>query len=304
MASYNDRVSVRWVGWDRFFDRLETAANALLAEEVEAAAVSGDRGSGRTSEQMLADPQWAVFVWCNEQLIYPRQLAKRLHRRDLRIVGPSWLEDEGWRGSSFSAVVLDHALRLTDGQRRGLSGLLSMVRMRGETVKISQTPERKELTPGKAVYDAVVQAAAAWERTLAVLAHAASATEMSREAAGKCVREAMEHQMRLSSIISDASDAMEECVDAGQGQEARAWIDALDEMRRIGEAVGVAVRLANGNSSDPYHPQSLDWMWKAEERARRKANLRDGEPCGHPGCLSHVSHPCEGCGRVAGRREG
>lgn len=24
-------------------------------------------------------------------------------------------------------------------------------------------------------------------------------------------------------------------------------------------------------------------------------------PCGHPGCLNHVSHPCEGCGRVAGR---
>lgn len=27
----------------------------------------------------------------------------------------------------------------------------------------------------------------------------------------------------------------------------------------------------------------------------------DGEPCDHPGCLSHVSHPCEGCGRIAGR---
>lgn len=26
-----------------------------------------------------------------------------------------------------------------------------------------------------------------------------------------------------------------------------------------------------------------------------------GESCGHPGCLSHVSHPCEGCGRIAGR---
>ncbi len=25
-----------------------------------------------------------------------------------------------------------------------------------------------------------------------------------------------------------------------------------------------------------------------------------GEPCSHPGCLSHRSHPCEGCGRVAG----
>jgi len=29
--------------------------------------------------------------------------------------------------------------------------------------------------------------------------------------------------------------------------------------------------------------------------------LREGEPCSHPGCLHHVSHPCEGCGRVAGR---
>ena len=23
-----------------------------------------------------------------------------------------------------------------------------------------------------------------------------------------------------------------------------------------------------------------------------------GEPCKHPGCKSHISHPCEGCGRV------
>ena len=29
--------------------------------------------------------------------------------------------------------------------------------------------------------------------------------------------------------------------------------------------------------------------------------LKHGEPCEHPGCLSHVSHPCEGCGRIAGR---
>lgn len=28
--------------------------------------------------------------------------------------------------------------------------------------------------------------------------------------------------------------------------------------------------------------------------------LRDGEPCSHPGCLSHRSHPCEGCGRTGG----
>lgn len=30
--------------------------------------------------------------------------------------------------------------------------------------------------------------------------------------------------------------------------------------------------------------------------------LRDGEPCSHPGCLSYVTEPCEGCHRIAGRK--
>lgn len=28
--------------------------------------------------------------------------------------------------------------------------------------------------------------------------------------------------------------------------------------------------------------------------------FKSGEPCDHPGCLNHITHPCEGCGRVAG----
>jgi hypothetical protein len=32
----------------------------------------------------------------------------------------------------------------------------------------------------------------------------------------------------------------------------------------------------------------------------RREPLRDGEPCRHPGCLSHISHPCEDCGRIGG----
>lgn len=28
--------------------------------------------------------------------------------------------------------------------------------------------------------------------------------------------------------------------------------------------------------------------------------IEDGQPCDHPGCLSHLTHPCEGCGRVGG----
>lgn len=37
------------------------------------------------------------------------------------------------------------------------------------------------------------------------------------------------------------------------------------------------------------------------ERGREALTIRDGEPCEHSGCLSHLSHPCEGCGRIGGR---
>jgi len=29
--------------------------------------------------------------------------------------------------------------------------------------------------------------------------------------------------------------------------------------------------------------------------------LQNGEPCEHKGCLHHITHPCEGCGRIGGR---
>ena len=28
--------------------------------------------------------------------------------------------------------------------------------------------------------------------------------------------------------------------------------------------------------------------------------LKDHEPCSHKGCLNHITHPCEGCGRISG----
>ncbi len=33
----------------------------------------------------------------------------------------------------------------------------------------------------------------------------------------------------------------------------------------------------------------------------KKIKYNDGEPCMHKGCLSHLSHPCEGCGRINGK---
>lgn len=41
-----------------------------------------------------------------------------------------------------------------------------------------------------------------------------------------------------------------------------------------------------------------DLLAEAKENKRR---YRDYEPCEHPGCLSHISHPCENCGRVGGK---
>ncbi len=35
----------------------------------------------------------------------------------------------------------------------------------------------------------------------------------------------------------------------------------------------------------------------------QQTTYKDGEPCRHPGCLHHLSHPCEGCGRLGARDE-
>ena len=43
-------------------------------------------------------------------------------------------------------------------------------------------------------------------------------------------------------------------------------------------------------------------MIQLTDSPRSRRPLRDGDPCDHPGCLSHISHPCEGCGRIGGRR--
>jgi hypothetical protein len=65
----------------------------------------------------------------------------------------------------------------------------------------------------------------------------------------------------------------------------------------------------------PSWAKDLLWLWQGPfieedilDRLRRVsaptlgtgAGIPDGVACGHPGCLSHVTHPCEGCGRIAG----
>jgi len=67
--------------------------------------VSAERGTGRTTRQMLTAARGSIFVWCNDVLHYPRELARFLGREDLTIVGASSIRDSSLRGT---CVVVDH----------------------------------------------------------------------------------------------------------------------------------------------------------------------------------------------------
>ena len=74
----------------------------------------------RTTEQMKSAPRGAVFVWCTENLAYPRALAAHLGRQDLELRTPSWCAT-GLRGREPCAVVLDHAARLSQAGMQALT---------------------------------------------------------------------------------------------------------------------------------------------------------------------------------------
>ena len=68
------------------------------------------RQSGRTTQQMLAAPEGAIYVWTNSRVTYPTDLSHHLKRSDLRIVPASWLAFTGNVEGGTEKVVLDHAM--------------------------------------------------------------------------------------------------------------------------------------------------------------------------------------------------
>ena len=86
------------------------------------------RGDGTTTLQMTDAAEGALFIWCNGHLDYPRQLARKLGRTDLKIYSPSALENHFLAGLRFPAIVLDHACDLTADQIYGFNRLLTFVR--------------------------------------------------------------------------------------------------------------------------------------------------------------------------------
>jgi len=92
--------------------------------------MTGERGTGITTRQMTEAPTGAVYVWCNSELLYPMHLALHLGRRDLQIVGPSWLDmPKCYR--LLTGVVVDHAADLTENQLNGLDDVRRRIAEQG-----------------------------------------------------------------------------------------------------------------------------------------------------------------------------
>lgn len=86
-----------------------------------------DRGSGRTRAQMLVAPNNAVFIWCSDHVDYPKALAHKLLRADLKVVPLSWLD---WPpgDKNITGVVVDHWTYMSPLRQINLDRVLATVR--------------------------------------------------------------------------------------------------------------------------------------------------------------------------------
>lgn len=74
------------------------------------------RKTGETTRQMLDAPKDALYIWCNDNLGYPKALAQYLGRGDLQIFGLSALNGDRLLGRVFTDIIVDHAARMNHDQ--------------------------------------------------------------------------------------------------------------------------------------------------------------------------------------------
>lgn len=86
------------------------------------------RRTGRTAEQLNNAPKGAVFVWCNDRIAYPRDLADSLERKDITVRPLSWLQKQYVIGIRPVHVIVDHAAELQKGHQDALNYLKAVER--------------------------------------------------------------------------------------------------------------------------------------------------------------------------------
>jgi hypothetical protein len=92
-----------------------------------------------TRKQMENAAPGALFVWCNNQIYYPKDLAKRIGRGDLRIIGPAGLDGPPLT-FGFPEIIVDHAALLSRRQHEAVEELRAKAAQGG---KWPQNPAQK-----------------------------------------------------------------------------------------------------------------------------------------------------------------
>ena len=138
----------------------------------------------------------------------------------------------------------------------------------------------------------------------------------------KPTRLSLEKRTRLEATIREETDGIQvpmfvegaihvECSSAQAFAEILNYLVHADEaiiavqtaISALQMAKGPAERVPDLRRLQDIHFRLTGWHFTSTSKPAplERVPLKDGVPCSHRGCLSHVSHPCEGCGRIAGR---
>lgn len=110
--------------------RVESELGKLQARLAKIRAMEVSNEEPESVEQMRQAPHKAVFFWRNTEFLEATRLAVIADRDDLEIYGIDSLNDgrtEMFRGQRLSGVVVDHAAKLTDEQKRNHDFLLCRI---------------------------------------------------------------------------------------------------------------------------------------------------------------------------------
>lgn len=78
------------------------------------------RGIGRTTKQIKNAPQNSTFIWCNSDISYPKEIARKLGRDDIEIRTPGYIGLQKHRGCR-RPIVIDHAVNdVSSAFRQGI----------------------------------------------------------------------------------------------------------------------------------------------------------------------------------------
>lgn len=119
----------------------------LLLREAVVSSSQVQRGTGRTTEQLRAAPQGALFIAPTHAAVWHcLDLARKIGRTDIKMASPGILNRKAihLRGTHYPAIVLDHAAAemLTEEQVKGYEYIRGYIERRH-----SSEAERRDSTP-------------------------------------------------------------------------------------------------------------------------------------------------------------